>query len=76
MGFQSIEWSCELAWPRVDSDSLLPAGFRKVLVWDAEYLQGRERIRFVLDDRKGPLLAFFLVSRRAEMQPCSSTCDV
>lgn len=60
MGFQGIEWSCELAWHRVDSDSLLPAGFRKVLVWDAEYLQGGERICFALDDRKGPLIGFLL----------------
>ena len=60
MGFQSLEWSCELAWPRVDADFLLPAGYRNALVWDAEYLQGGERILFVLDDRKGPLIGFLL----------------
>lgn len=56
MSLQGLEWSCELACPRIASDSLLPPGFKQVLVWGNRVFTGRGKNMSAHYGGKGPLI--------------------
>ena len=66
MSLQGLEWSCELACSRIASNSLLPPGFKQVLVWGNRVFTGRGKNMFAHYGGKGPLIGLLL--GRAESQ--------
>lgn len=72
MSLQGLEWSCELARPRIASNSLLPPGFKQVLVWGNRVFTGRGKHMFAHYGGKGPLVG--LLPGRPESQDAATWC--
>lgn len=60
MSLQGLEWSCELTCSRIASNSLLPPGYKQVLVWGNRVFTSRGKNVFALASRKGPLIGLLL----------------
>ena len=60
MSLQGLEWSCALACSRIASNSLLPPGYKQVLVWGDRVFTSRGKNVFALASRKGPPIGLLL----------------